>query len=44
MSGRFRYYSFLYRRIVHDGYGPGAKKLQEPQAELAAGSGEEPGP
>ena len=44
MSGRFRYYSFLYRRIVHDGYGPGAKKLQEPQADLAANSGGESRP
>ena len=25
MSGRFRYYSVIYREVIHDGYGPGAK-------------------
>ena len=23
MSGRFRYYSVIYRQVIHDGYGPG---------------------
>jgi hypothetical protein len=32
MSGRFRYYSVVYRRIIHDGYGPGGKKLQEKES------------
>lgn len=29
MSGRFRYYSVVYRRVIHDGYGPGGKKARE---------------
>jgi hypothetical protein len=29
MSGRFRYYSVLYREVIHDGVGPGKKKAQE---------------
>ena len=29
MSGRFRYYSVLYREVIHDGSGPGKKKAQE---------------
>ena len=26
MSGRFRYYSVIYRAVIHDGYGPGKVK------------------
>lgn len=29
MSGRYRYYSVLYRRVIHDGCGPGARKARE---------------
>jgi len=29
MSGRFRYYSVVYREVIHDGYGPGRKPVQE---------------
>jgi len=25
MSGRFRYYSLIYRQVIHDGYGPGGE-------------------
>ena len=28
MSGRFRYYSVLYREVIHDGSGPGANRAQ----------------
>jgi hypothetical protein len=27
MSGRYRYYSVIYREVIHDSYGPGGKKL-----------------
>jgi hypothetical protein len=35
MSGRFRYYSVVYRRVIHDGYGPGWRKAQEEEAKAA---------
>ncbi len=27
MSGSYRYYSVIYREVMHDSYGPGGKKL-----------------
>lgn len=41
MSGRFRYYSVVYRRVIHDGYGPGGKKIREAEAGLEAGAPQE---
>ena len=29
MSGRYRYFSVVYREVIHDGYGPGRKPVQE---------------
>ena len=29
MPGRFRYYSFVYRRVIHDGAGPGGGRAGE---------------
>jgi hypothetical protein len=29
MSGQYRYYSVVYREVIHDGYGPGRKPVQE---------------
>ena len=28
MSGRFRYYSLIYRQVIHDGYGPGGEAAE----------------
>jgi hypothetical protein len=29
MPGRFRYYSVVYREVIHDGCGPGRKRMPE---------------
>jgi hypothetical protein len=33
MPGRFRYYSVVYRRVIHDGCGPGGNRIREEMAE-----------
>ncbi|MGD2123459.1 MAG: hypothetical protein PVJ76_17025 [Gemmatimonadota bacterium] len=41
MSGRFRYYSIVYRRVIHDSYGPGGRKAREAEVGLKAADPQE---
>jgi hypothetical protein len=38
MPGRFRYYSVVYRKVIHDGCGPGRKRPREDGAPAGAPS------
>jgi hypothetical protein len=39
MSGRYRYYSVVYRRVIHDGVGPGKKRAREEGDEILGEEG-----
>ena len=39
MSGRYRYYSVVHRRVIHDGVGPGKKRAEEEGDEILGGEG-----